>query len=85
MGSACLRPETVRQMQINRLTDAQRQIPFAGMPLWQKSGFGLGLSIAEDLIDNPYAYGAAGNDDLAGHIRNLVAGRSAEWPRHDSI
>jgi CubicO group peptidase (beta-lactamase class C family) len=48
-------------MQTNRLTDAQREIPFAGMPLWQKSGFGLGLSIAEDLRDNPYAYGAAGS------------------------
>ena len=56
-----LRPETVRLMQTNRLTDAQRQVPFAGMPLWQKSGFGLGLSIAENLIDNPYACGAPGS------------------------
>jgi CubicO group peptidase (beta-lactamase class C family) len=60
-GVRLLKPETVRLMQTNRLTDAQRQIPFAGMPLWQKSGFGLGLSIAEDLIDNPYACGAAGS------------------------
>jgi CubicO group peptidase (beta-lactamase class C family) len=59
-GVRLLRPETVRLMQTNRLTDAQRQIPFAGMPLWQKSGFGLGLSIAEDLRDNPYACGAPG-------------------------
>jgi CubicO group peptidase (beta-lactamase class C family) len=60
-GVRWLRPETVRLMQTNRLTDAQRQIPFVGMPLWQKSGFGLGLSIAEDLIDNPYGCGALGS------------------------
>lgn len=59
-GVRLLRPESVRLMQTNRLTDAQRQTPFVGMPLWRKSGFGLGLSIAEDLIDNPYACGAAG-------------------------
>lgn len=56
-----LRPETARLMRTNRLTDAQRQFPFAGMPLWRKSGFGLGLSIAEDLVDNPYAVGAPGS------------------------
>ena len=60
-GVRLLRPETVRLMQTNRLTDAQRQIPFAGMALWQKCGFGLGLSIAEDPIDNPYACGAPGS------------------------
>jgi len=59
-GGRLLRPETLRLMRTNRLTDAQRQVPFAGMPLWQKSGFGLGLSIAEDVIDNPYACGAPG-------------------------
>jgi CubicO group peptidase (beta-lactamase class C family) len=48
-------------MRTNRLTPAQREVPFAGMPLWQKSGFGLGLSIAEDPIDNPYACGAPGS------------------------
>ena len=60
-GVRLLQPETVRSMQTNRLTDAQREVPFAGMPLWQKSGFGLGLSIAEDPIDNLYACGAPGS------------------------
>lgn len=48
-------------MQTNRLTEAQRRVPFAGMDLWSKSGFGLGLSVAETLVDNPYACGAPGS------------------------
>lgn len=59
-GRRLLRPETVGLMHTNRLTDAQRKFPFAGMPLWRKSGFGLGLSVAEELVDNPYAVGAEG-------------------------
>ncbi len=59
-GVRLLRPETVRLMQTNRLTEAQRRVPFVGMDLWSKSGFGLGVSIAEDLTDNPYGCGSAG-------------------------
>ncbi|MEJ2818495.1 serine hydrolase domain-containing protein [Caulobacter sp. CCG-8] len=59
-GVRLLRPETVALMRTNRLTQAQREVPFAGMPLWRKSGFGLGLSVAEDVVDNPYACGAPG-------------------------
>jgi len=60
-GVRLLRPETVRLMQTNRLTEAQRQVPFVGMDLWAKSGFGLGVAIAEDLVDNPYSCGAQGS------------------------
>ena len=59
-GVRLLGPETVRLMQTNRLTEAQRRVPFAGMDLWTRSGFGLGVSIAEDLVGNPYSCGAAG-------------------------
>ncbi|MGH7016656.1 MAG: hypothetical protein ACRED8_06165, partial [Caulobacteraceae bacterium] len=31
-----------------RLTDAQREIPFLGMPFWAGQGFGLGLSVITD-------------------------------------
>lgn len=60
-GVRLLRPETVRLMRTNRLTPEQRRFPFVGMDLWSKSGFGLGLSIAEQLEGNPYACGAAGS------------------------
>jgi CubicO group peptidase (beta-lactamase class C family) len=60
-GVRLLRPETVRLMRTNRLTDQQRQHPFAGMPLWRTNGFGLGLSIAEHPMNNPYACGAPGS------------------------
>ena len=60
-GARLLQPGTIRLMRTNRLTAAQRQVPFAGMPLWRKSGFGLGLSVAEDTTDNPYSCGAEGS------------------------
>ncbi|MGJ4892356.1 serine hydrolase domain-containing protein [Bradyrhizobium sp. HKCCYLRH3099] len=60
-GVRLLRRETVELMRTNRLTPSQRQVPFAGMPLWQTCGFGLGLAIVETSVGNPYACGASGS------------------------
>ena len=81
-GVRLLKAETVADMRANRLTDAQRAIPFMGMPFWIGQGFGLGLSVILDAE-------SAGVDGrvirrlirLAGRLRHLVAGRSG--PRHD--
>jgi CubicO group peptidase (beta-lactamase class C family) len=48
-GVRLLKPETVALMKANRLTDAQRQIPFMGIPFWAGQGFGLGLSVITDV------------------------------------
>ena len=47
-GVRLLKPETVELMVANRLTDAQREIPFMGMPFWAGQGFGLGVSVVTD-------------------------------------
>jgi CubicO group peptidase (beta-lactamase class C family) len=65
-GVRLLRPETVRMMRTNRLTPEQRLAPFFGMPLWQKSGFGLGVALVEDPIDNVYGCGRAGSMNWPG-------------------
>lgn len=47
-GVRLLKPETVAVMTANRLTEAQRQLPFIGMPFWFSQGFGLGVSMVMD-------------------------------------
>jgi CubicO group peptidase (beta-lactamase class C family) len=47
-GTRYLKRETVELMRTNRLTDAQRAIPFLGLPFWMGQGFGLGLSVVID-------------------------------------
>jgi CubicO group peptidase (beta-lactamase class C family) len=47
-GVRLLKAQTVDAMRTNRLTDAQRAIPFMGMPFWMGQGFGLGLSVVLD-------------------------------------
>ena len=47
-GVRLLRDETVEMMTANRLTDAQRAVPFMGMPFWMSQGFGLGVSTVID-------------------------------------
>ena len=48
-GVRLVKPETVALMRTNRLTDAQREIPFMGIPFWAGQGFGLGLSVITDV------------------------------------
>ena len=48
-GVRLLKPETVRLMTTNHLTDAQRAIPFMGMPFWAGQGQGLGMSVITDM------------------------------------
>ncbi len=47
-GRRYLKPETVALMRANHLTEAQRQIPFLGLPFWMSMGFGLGVSVVMD-------------------------------------
>jgi CubicO group peptidase (beta-lactamase class C family) len=47
-GVRLLKPETVDLMRTNRLTAAQREHTFMGMPFWMGQGFGLGLSVVLD-------------------------------------
>jgi CubicO group peptidase (beta-lactamase class C family) len=49
-----LKTETVQLMTANRLTPAQRQAPFMGMPLFAARGFGLGMSVVMDAQANAY-------------------------------
>jgi CubicO group peptidase (beta-lactamase class C family) len=58
-GVRLLKPETVALMRTNRLTDAQREIPFMGIPFWLGQGFGLGLSVITD--PEKQAWMGAGN------------------------
>lgn len=56
-GRRYLKPETVDLMCTNRLTAAQRAIPFLGViPMWDGMGFGLGVSV----IDAPEKLGFLG-------------------------
>jgi CubicO group peptidase (beta-lactamase class C family) len=48
-GVRLLKPETVALMRTNRLSDAQREVPFMGIPFWAGQGFGLGLSVITDV------------------------------------
>jgi CubicO group peptidase (beta-lactamase class C family) len=47
-GVRLLTPESVELLVTNRLTDAQREIPFMGLPFWAGQGFGLGVSVITD-------------------------------------
>ncbi|MEJ1968360.1 MAG: serine hydrolase domain-containing protein [Rhizomicrobium sp.] len=56
-GTRLVSPATIALMCTNRLTPAQRAIPFLGMiPMWDGMGFGLGVSV----IDAPEKLGFLG-------------------------
>jgi len=47
-GVRLVKASTIEMMCENRLTDAQREIPFMGIPFWLGQGFGLGVSVITD-------------------------------------
>ncbi len=59
-GRRYLKRETVEAMCANRLTEAQRQVPFLGLPFWTGMGFGLGVSVVVDAQKHEWM-GAASN------------------------
>jgi CubicO group peptidase (beta-lactamase class C family) len=63
-GTRLLRPDTVELMRTNRLTAAQREIDFMGLPFWAGQGFGLGLSVIDDA--EKQAWMGAGSDGAFG-------------------
>ena len=63
-GVRLLKPATVALMSANRLTDAQREIDFMGMPFWAGQGFGLGLSMITD--PEKFAWMGAGSKGAFG-------------------
>ena len=60
-GVRLLTPATVRDMRTNRLTPAQRAIPFIGAPTWTGMGFGLGLGIVDAPDRNLLGCGGVGS------------------------
>ncbi|MAK81343.1 MAG: hypothetical protein CMJ17_05620 [Phenylobacterium sp.] len=58
-GVRLLKTETVEMMTADRLTEAQKAIPFMGIPFWLGQGFGLGVSVITDPVKQ--AWMGAGN------------------------
>ncbi|WP_309606987.1 serine hydrolase domain-containing protein [Phenylobacterium sp.] len=63
-GVRLVKAETVEMMAGNRLTEAQRAVPFMGMPFWMSQGFGLGLSVIMDA--DAHAWMGAGSTGAFG-------------------
>jgi CubicO group peptidase (beta-lactamase class C family) len=56
--------ETVALMTTNWLTPEQRKIPFSGFEFWAGQGFGLGVSVVDDVARqarSPFGYSSAGS------------------------
>ncbi len=63
-GTRLLAADTVALLRANRLTEAQRAIPFMGLPFWLGQGFGFGLSVITDAEKN--AWMGAGTEGAFG-------------------
>lgn len=59
-GARVLSGESARLMRTDRLTAAQKRIPFLGMPFWVGRGFGLNLSVVTDAAQSAPLYGPGG-------------------------
>jgi CubicO group peptidase (beta-lactamase class C family) len=59
-GVRVLSEESVTMMRTDRLTEAQKRIPFLGMPYWQGRGFGLNLSVVTDPVQSTPLFGPGG-------------------------
>ncbi len=59
-GVRVLSEESVRPMRTDRLTEAQKRMPFLGMPYWQGRGFGLNLSVVTDPVQSAPLFGPGG-------------------------
>jgi CubicO group peptidase (beta-lactamase class C family) len=77
-GVRLLKPETVALMRTNRLTDAQREVMFMGIPFWAGQGFGLGLSVITDV--EKQAWMGAGSNGAFGW-----PGAFGTWWRGDPV
>ncbi|MDB5395587.1 MAG: hypothetical protein JWM91_3093 [Rhodospirillales bacterium] len=56
--------ESVALMTANQLTPDQRKIPFAGFEFWAGQGFGLGVSVVDDIAKqalSPFGFSSAGS------------------------
>jgi CubicO group peptidase (beta-lactamase class C family) len=56
--------ESVALMTANHLTPEQRKLPFAGIDFWAGQGFGLGVSVVDDVAKQartPFGYSSAGS------------------------
>ncbi|BBZ04772.1 hypothetical protein MCHIJ_42090 [Mycolicibacterium chitae] len=59
-GTRVLSEESARLMRTDRLTEAQKRIPFLGMPYWVGRGFGLNLSVVTDAAKSAPLFGPGG-------------------------
>ena len=84
-GVRVLSEESARAMRTDRLTSAQKEIPFMGVPFWVGRGFGLNLWVVTELGEVSAVVRARriGIVHVARRLRHLVAGRSHLGPGPD--